>query len=77
MKRRAVEELRAVSSLLEAKAPNDAPAFKSWLREIAQKTAEAANEGGFLEVGGVAVSDAERATLAEISAALGTPSATA
>ena len=34
--------------------------------------ADAGNEGGFLGFGGVAVSDAERATLAEISAALGT-----
>jgi len=41
------------------------------LREIAQKAAEAGTEGGFLAFGGVAVSDAEKATLQEISAALG------
>jgi hypothetical protein len=72
LKRKAVEELRAVSSILDAKAPIDAPAFKAWLREIAQKAAEAGNEGGFLGFGGVAVSDAERATLAEIASALNT-----
>jgi hypothetical protein len=74
IKVRAIEELRAVSSLLDAKAPADAPAFKDWLRDIAQTAAEAANEGGFLGFGGVPVSDAEKATLAEIAAALSTPS---
>jgi hypothetical protein len=77
LKRRAVEELRLVATLLDAKAPQDAAAFKSWLRDIAQKAAEAANEGGFLGFGGVAVSDAEKATLAEISTALNTVPATA
>ena len=75
--RRAVGELRSVASLLDTKAPEDASAFKSWLQEIAQKAAEAATEGGFLGFGGVAVSDAEKATLAQISAALGSSSGTA
>jgi hypothetical protein len=66
----AIGELRAVAELLDTKAPQDAPAFKHWLREIAQKAAEAANEGGFLGFGGVPVSDAEKATLADIDAAL-------
>jgi hypothetical protein len=34
--------------------------------------AEASKEGGFLGIGGVQVSEAEKATLAEIAAALGT-----
>src|SRR4051812_35549895 len=55
-----VEELRSVASLLDTKAPQEAMAFKRWLREVAQKAAEAANEGGFLGFGGVAVSDAEK-----------------
>jgi hypothetical protein len=38
--------------------------------EIAQNTAEASTEGGFLSFGGVQVSDAEKATLAEIASAL-------
>jgi hypothetical protein len=74
IKTKALEELRAVAGLLDAKAPSDAAAFKHWLRDIAQKAAEAANEGGFLGFGGVPVSEAERATLAEIATALGTPS---
>ena len=70
LKRRAVEELRAVATIVQAKAPEDASAFKAWLRDVAQKAAEAGNEGGFLGFGGVAVSEAEKATIAEISSAL-------
>ena len=40
---------------------------------ISQKVAEASAEGGFLGIGGVQVSDAEKATLADIGKALGTP----
>src|SRR4051812_14861408 len=49
LKQRAVGELRLLPVLLDAKAPQDAAAFKAWLRNIAQKAAEAANEGGFME----------------------------
>jgi hypothetical protein len=54
-------------TILAAKAPRDAFAFKAWLTDISRKVAEASSEGG-----GVQVSDAEKATLAEISKALGT-----
>jgi hypothetical protein len=47
---------------------------KDWLYAVAERTAEAGKEGGFLGFGGVAVSDAERATLLEIHAALGSTS---
>ncbi len=70
LKERAVEELRSVASIVDTKAPEDAAAFKAWLQGIAQKAAEAATEGGFMGFGGVTVSDKEKATLAEISAAL-------
>ncbi|MBB4039586.1 hypothetical protein GGR34_001228 [Microvirga flocculans] len=73
VKRKAIEELGAVSNLLDAKAPEEASAFKAWLWSVAQKSAEAGKEGGFLGFGGVAVSDAEKATLAEIASALGNP----
>lgn len=69
---RALETLRQASAILGAKAPADAPAFKAWLKTIAAKVAEASKEGGFLGFGGVKVSEAEKATLAEIAAALGT-----
>jgi hypothetical protein len=70
IKRRAIEELRSVAALVDAKAPQEAVGFKAWLEDVANGAAEAGKEGGFLGFGGVAVSDAERATLAEISAAL-------
>ena len=68
---RSLANLREVSAILAAKASGDAPAFKAWLRSISQKVAEASSEGGFLGIGGVQVSDAEKATLADISKALG------
>ncbi|WP_205769654.1 hypothetical protein [Microvirga sp. KLBC 81] len=76
LKGKAIEELRAVSALVETKAPDDATGFKAWLNEVARKAAEAGNEGGFLGFGGVTASDAERATLTEIAAALGTSETT-
>jgi hypothetical protein len=69
---RSLDNLREVSAIVDAKAPGDAAAFKAWLRDISQKVAEAAVEGGFLGLGGVRVSDAEKATLADIANALGT-----
>ena len=70
LKHAALSELRSVSRILDAKAPSDAAAFRTWLQGVAQKAAEAGTEGGFLGFGGVAVSDAEKATLSEISTAL-------
>ena len=71
IKSKAIDSLREVTALLAAKAPGDAAAFKGWLRQISQKTAEAASEGGGWFGGGVQVSDAEKATLGEISSVLG------
>jgi membrane-bound lytic murein transglycosylase B len=69
---RSLDNLREVSAILDAKAPQDAAGFKTWLGAISQNVAEASSEGGFLGIGGVKVSEAEKATLAEISKALGT-----
>ena len=69
---RSLENLRDVSTILDAKAPQDAAGFKAWLQAISKNVAEASSEGGFLGIGGVQVSDAEKATLANISKALGT-----
>lgn len=71
VKTRSIAALHAIAVLIEAKAPEDAPGFKTWLQHIAAGAAEAANEGGFMGFGGVKVSDKERATLAELSSALG------
>jgi hypothetical protein len=71
VKAKSIAALHEVAALVDAKAPTDAPGFKSWLHDIAQDAAEAASEGGFLGFGGVPVSEAEKATLAELSSALG------
>jgi hypothetical protein len=70
LKDAALAELTAISGIVDAKAPDDAPGFKAWLQDVAQKAAEAGTEGGFLGFGGVAVSEAEKATITEISSAL-------
>ena len=70
---KAIAALREAAAIVDAKAPDEAAAFKDWLRQIAQKTAEASTEGGFLGFGGVQVSEAEKATLAEIASALAGP----
>jgi hypothetical protein len=63
---------REVAALLARKAPAaEAEGFKRWLLTAAQGVAEAAKEGGFLGIGGVRVSDAEKAALGEIAGALG------
>ena len=71
IKNKAVAAIRDAAALVDAKAPSDAAGFKAWLQHISQAVAEASTEGGFLGFGGVRVSDAEKATLAEISGALG------
>ncbi|ODR95110.1 hypothetical protein AUC70_05130 [Methyloceanibacter stevinii] len=67
---KALAVLADVARILDAKAPGDAAAFKAWLEEISLKVAEASKEGGFLGFGGVRVSDAEKATLADIQKTL-------
>jgi hypothetical protein len=64
-----IETLGQAGVLIDAKAPDDAAAFKGWLRQISQHVAEASKEGGLFG-GASPVSDKERATLQEISSAL-------
>ena len=71
IKARAIEAVRQAAAVVEAKAPNDTAAYKEWLLRISRDVADASKEGGFLGFGGVAVSDAEKATLSEIQSALG------
>src|SRR5262249_48102337 len=70
IKAKCIETLRQAGAVVDAKAPGDAAAFKGGLRQMSQHVAEASNEGGFLGIGGVPVSEAEKATLSEIAAAL-------
>jgi hypothetical protein len=69
--KRAVAALQEVSSLLDAKAPDESPAFKNWLHTISSKVADAASEGGILGFGGEKVTAKEKATLSDIDKALG------
>jgi hypothetical protein len=72
LKTASLDELPAAAALLETRAPaEDAAAFKVWLKEVAQKEGKAGTEGGFLGFGVSLLSDAEKATLAEIARAFG------
>lgn len=66
----AVTGLNDVAAILDAKDGADAAHVKQWIYDTADKVANAASEGGFLGFGGEKVSPKERATLAQISAAL-------
>ena len=70
IKQQAIATLTRVGQILDAKAPADAPAFKAWLKHVAEKVAEASTEGGFLGFGGVRVTDAEKASIAVVAQAL-------
>ena len=66
-KQSAKDTLSQVVSLLSTKSsPEDAASFKEWLKKIAQTSAEAAKEGGFLGFGGETVTSAEKDSIAEI-----------
>jgi len=75
-RQRAIDTLRSVVALLDAKAtPEEAAGYKTWLQRIASTTADAGKEDqGFLGMGGVRVNDAEREALREIGEVLGTGS---
>jgi transcription antitermination factor NusG len=71
-----VDELRRVNEILSAKAtPEEADAFRAWLMQAAQETAEAAKEGGFLGIGATRVSEGEQTMLARLREILGVDSA--
>lgn len=68
----AAEILRRTSDLLAKKAtPEEVTEYKQWLVKVAQATAEASKEGGFLGVGGTLVSDQEKVALVAVNMALG------
>ena len=71
VKAQALGACRDLTALLARKAPGEAEGFKRWLLGTAQRTAEAAKEGGVFGIGGVSVSDAEKAALGEVAVALG------
>jgi hypothetical protein len=52
-------------------APDESKAYKGWILAIAQATAEASREGGFLGVGAVRVSEKEEVALITLRRELG------
>jgi hypothetical protein len=70
----ALDSLKQLNALIARKIPGaEGDEFKRWLAGIGQRVAEASNEGGFLGFGGTRVSDAEKATIAQIAETLGVP----
>jgi hypothetical protein len=69
-----LEELAAVNAFVSAKAsPEDAEAFRAWLKDAAQEAANAAKEGGFLGFHAVRVSEGEQRMLDKLAEALAPP----
>ncbi|MGZ9233963.1 MAG: hypothetical protein ACXW4E_00425 [Anaerolineales bacterium] len=70
MKAQCLQACRDVAALLSQKAPAEAQAYKQWVYQAAQNSANAAKEGGFFGIGGERVSEAETAALKELAIAL-------
>ena len=66
-----LDSLSRIAALVDQRAPAEAAGFKAWLLHIAEQASEASTEGGFMGFGGVRVSDAEKATLADLRRAFG------
>jgi hypothetical protein len=67
----AVDESRKSVEIIGRHAASEVEPYKQWLMKIAYDVANAAKEGGFLGFGGERVSDGERQTISQLSAALG------
>ena len=67
-----LESLRqSLSILAEKGSPGEKDGFCTWLLNVAEATAEAGREGGFLGIGSVRVSEQEQAALDELKHAFG------
>jgi hypothetical protein len=66
-----LDVIKSGAAAVGAKSPGELQAYKNTILSVAQATAEAAKEGGFLGIGGTLVSKEEQAALAAIKAALG------
>lgn len=70
-KEKLLETLKEGASVVASKDPSEAAAYRQLVVTVATTVAEATKEGGFLGFGGTRVSDAEKAALAEVTAAVG------
>ena len=69
-----LEELTAVNEIVSAKAsPDEAQAYRDWLKDAAQEAADAAKEGGFFGFHAVRVSEGEQRMLDKLGEALAPP----
>ncbi len=66
-----IEIVKAGTAAVAAKSPGELQAYKNTILSVAQASAEAAKEGGFLGIGSTLVSKDEQAALDAIKAALG------
>jgi hypothetical protein len=66
----ATDEIKAAVAMVAAKDAAEGASLKSWLSDMAQHIAEAAKEGGFLGIGGSAISADEQKALDAMKAAL-------
>lgn len=73
MKERIHGNIDEAFAMLQAKGATetDITSFKTMLYTVAEAVANASKEGGFLGIGGVLVSEAEKSVLAQIKAELG------
>jgi hypothetical protein len=69
-----LDELADVNRTVSAKAtPEEADAYRDWLRTAAQEAANAAKEGGFMGFHAVRVSEGEQRMLDKLAEVLGPP----
>ncbi len=72
LKQAMTDRLSGAVDLLNQKAsPEEAQGIRQWLYQVALNAATATKEGGFLSIGAVRVSDAEKAALVELSGIFG------
>lgn len=70
VRKTAISSCQQVVGLLRKAPQQDAQAYKDFVYATARKVAEAAKEGGFMGIGGVAISAEEKSLLDDISKAL-------
>jgi hypothetical protein len=68
-----LEKITQAAALVSQKVPADATAYRQWLVECAEKTAQAAKEGGFFGFGGTQVTPRETDTIERLRSALNAP----
>jgi hypothetical protein len=66
-----LDGVKQAAAIVERKSPAEAEGYKRWLVSLAQNTADAAKEGGFLGIGGTQVSEDESSAVAQLALALG------